>query len=103
MNAETHKDHGDGMKELGGSVKIVGNVMKINRRSEALDALLTKRVKVTFKDGTSKEGILRFSSGSRSENYGVRIGRYYLLTKTGIVVFFKGKVKRAEMKNVRKN
>lgn len=98
-----HKDHGDGMKADGYAIIVGSGQMKVNRRCKEMDELLGKRVRISFKDGTAKEGILRFSTGTVRENYGIRLGRYYILTKTGTFEVYKCNVRYMEKLNVRKD
>ena len=82
-----HKDHEDGMKAYG-YARIVGRrQMKVNRRCKEMDELLGKR----------------FSTGTVRENYGIRLGRYYILTKTGTFEVYKCNVRFMEKINARKN
>lgn len=99
----THKDHGDGIKAYGYEMIVGRRQMKVNRRSKEMDELLGKRVRISFKDGTAKEGILRFSTGTVRENYGIRLGRYYILTKTGTFEVYKCNVRCMEKINARKD
>lgn len=70
--------------------------MKIRRKSEKLDRFLKKKVLIILKDETKLIGRLMWSTGSSRESHGIRIGRYYVLTKTGPVEIYKCQVKHIE-------
>ena len=100
-SVETRKALGDGMTESDGSVMIAlkgETLMKYRRKSEKLDRFLKKRVKITFKDGVEKRGILIWSSTSLKDTQVIiiRAGHYYLLTKTGPYEIYKCQVRRIE-------
>ena len=71
--------------------------MKINRRSEKLDALLGKKVQIEFKDGEFASGVLHWNK-KFTPNTPYHSQTYYLELVTGkfsseIVEFRKGHVK----------
>lgn len=100
-SVETRRALGDGMKASDGYVMIALKgemLMKYKRKSEKLDRFLKKRVKITFKDGVEKRGILMWSTTSLNDIQGItiRAGRYYLLTKKGPYEIYKCQVRRIE-------
>lgn len=100
-SVETRRALGDGITESDGYVTIASKgefCMKYRRRSEKLDRYLKKRVKITYKDGTEKRGILMWSTANLKDTQGIkiRVGHYYILTKTGPAEIYKCSVKHIE-------
>ena len=62
--------------------------MKINRRDEKLDALLGKKVTVTFWDKTEKTGIISWQGAFEPRN-GLLPYRYHVLLDSGVYYGFR--------------
>jgi hypothetical protein len=67
---------------------IRGDFMKINRRDEKLDALLGKKVTITFRDKDEKTGILGWQ-GAFDYSNGLKSFCYYIKMDNGIYCSFR--------------
>lgn len=62
--------------------------MKINRHSKELDELLNKRVRLTFYDSSTAEGVLIWNEGYKAPRYLMYEG-YYICLENGQGFHFK--------------
>ena len=67
----------------------------MNRRDEKLDRLINQRVRITWHDGTTEEGVLRFPDPEYAERMNTKCGRYYL--ESAHTQFSKSNVKSIEV------
>ena len=67
--------------------------MKDIHRSARLDALIGKRVRIQFTDGSRGEGILGYSAWL-DITQGLRAGEYFIRMPSGNIVFRKSHVKK---------
>lgn len=70
--------------------------MKYTHRSYIFDELLNKKVKITFKDGTTAEGVLHFKEWRRDKPDFIKSQRYYLRNDNCDIVFPKTLVNKIE-------
>lgn len=66
-----------------------------SHRSELLHSLIGKNVKLTFKDGSEAEGILKYSDAWKAPDW-IESGRYYLVRFNNSLSFRKSFVKKVE-------
>lgn len=71
--------------------------MKATHRSDKLDSLLGKRVRITFYDSTIATGYLLFNKICTEPLY-LKRGCYYVLQRNGVYLGFrKSHIKRVEL------